>query len=205
MSRSSRVKTDAAVASQMSVNLYQTTQPHLQENCTLPIYQRQYNNYCKFADISSASNVKVVSVKEGTRSGGIAPHILNLDTKWMTSFRLRPFKLRAKCPSPRYVLNSKVGGSQSRSAQLETDKCLLPLPGLEPRFLSCPVRILITTPTELSRLSAYVLFKTSINPVSTRTVYKLPFATCYIAASEIALRIVQDACFALPSIKLSRS
>ena len=55
------MKMQAAVSTQMSANLYKTTAPHLQENCTLPNHGHENAKYCKFGDISSTSNVAAAS------------------------------------------------------------------------------------------------------------------------------------------------
>jgi hypothetical protein len=58
-------------------------------------------------------------------SGGIAPHILNLDTRWrwVVSFTTRPLNLGER---RRYALDKRLGGPQSRSGRGgEGKKCLL--------------------------------------------------------------------------------
>ena len=52
----------------------------------------------------------------------------------------------------RCTLNTKVGGDPRRSWRLEEDTTLLLLSGIEPWFLGCPVRSLVTVHTEVSRL-----------------------------------------------------
>jgi hypothetical protein len=49
---------------------------------------------------------------------------------------------------PTYPLSSSLGGPHSRSGNLGEQKYLA-LRGIEPRFLSCPARSLVTVPTEL--------------------------------------------------------
>jgi len=51
----------------------------------------------------------------------------------------------------RCTLHTKVGGGPSPSGRFEEDRTLLLLTGIEPRFLGCPVRSLVTVHTELSR------------------------------------------------------
>jgi hypothetical protein len=50
-------------------------------------------------------------------SGGIAPRILDLGTRWrwMVNFTARPLYPQAK--SPRYPLDERLGGPQSRSGR----------------------------------------------------------------------------------------
>ena len=50
------------------------------------------------------------------------------------------------CVGPRLV--SMLAGRKERN--------LFPLPKIEPRLLGCPVRSLVTKPTELSRLGEYI-------------------------------------------------
>jgi hypothetical protein len=82
-------------------------------------------------------------------SGGIAPPFLTSalhGAEWSTS-RPGPSILEEK--SPRYPLDRRLGGPQSRSGRCGVDKNTLPLPGIEP-WLSSPKPVAI--PTELSRL-----------------------------------------------------
>jgi hypothetical protein len=69
---------------------------------------------------------------EGVRgSGCINPHFLDLGIswRWVVSFTPRPIYPRGK--SPRYPLNKRLCGPQSRSG-----KNIFPLPGIEPRLWS---------------------------------------------------------------------
>jgi hypothetical protein len=63
-------------------------------------------------------------------SGCIDPHFLDLGTSWrrMVSFTPRPLYPRGK--SPRYPLDRRLGGPQSRSGDVEKRK-FLTLLGLE--------------------------------------------------------------------------
>jgi hypothetical protein len=83
------------------------------------------------------------------RSGGMAPHNLNLGTWWMwvVSFTPRPLYHQAK--SPCYPLDRRLSGPQSRSGRGGEEKDSQPLPGLEPPIIQ-PVVQRYTT--ELSRL-----------------------------------------------------
>jgi hypothetical protein len=77
---------------------------------------------------------KVVSVlnyaPRHERSGGIAPRILDLSTRWMVSFTTRPLYLQGKSPS--YPLDRRLGVPQSRFGRGDEEKNSQPLPGLEP-------------------------------------------------------------------------
>jgi len=57
-----------------------------------------------------------------------APHILNFRTRqrWVVSFTLRPLH-------PRYSLDRRLGGPQSRSGPNGEEKKSLSLPAIEPR------------------------------------------------------------------------
>jgi hypothetical protein len=68
----------------------------------------------------------------GLGSGGIAPHILNLDTSWM---RVGTFTLRWLCPP--YPLGRRLDGSQNQS------ECY----GEEKHFVSAGNRSLIPLST----------------------------------------------------------
>jgi hypothetical protein len=65
-------------------------------------------------------------------SGGIAPRILNLGTRWtwVASFTPRPLYTQGK--SPWYPLDRSLGGPQSRSGRGGEEKNSQPLPGIEP-------------------------------------------------------------------------
>jgi hypothetical protein len=65
-------------------------------------------------------------------SGSIAPHVLDLGTRWrwVVSFTSRPLYPQGK--NPWYPLNRRLGGPQSRSGRGGEEKNSQPLPGLEP-------------------------------------------------------------------------
>jgi hypothetical protein len=65
-------------------------------------------------------------------NGGIAPRILNLGTRWrwVVIFTLQP--LYPQWKSPRYPLDSRLGGSHSRSGPGGEEKNSQPPPGMEP-------------------------------------------------------------------------
>jgi hypothetical protein len=82
--------------------------------------------------------------------GGTAQHILNLGTRWrwVVSFTPRAFHPRRK--NPRYPLNRRLGGPQSRSESGgEEKKSLCPC---RESYPGRPARSLVTNLTELSRL-----------------------------------------------------
>jgi hypothetical protein len=66
-------------------------------------------------------------------SGGIGPRILNLGTrwKWVVSFTPRPLYPQRK--SPWYLLDRRLGGSQSRCGRGGEEKNSQPPPGIEPQ------------------------------------------------------------------------
>jgi hypothetical protein len=83
------------------------------------------------------------------RSGGIAPRILDIGTRWrwVVSFTPRLFYRQGK--SPWYPLDRKLSGTQSRSGRGGEEKNSQLLPGLEPPIIQ-PVAQRYTT--ELFRL-----------------------------------------------------
>jgi hypothetical protein len=68
-------------------------------------------------------------------SAGIAPRILDFDTrwKWVVSFMPRPLYPQEK--SPWYPLDRRLGGPQSRSEHGGEEKNSQPLPRLEPPII----------------------------------------------------------------------
>jgi hypothetical protein len=88
-------------------------------------------------------------MKANLESRDIAPLILDLGTRrrWVVSFT--PRLLYPQGNSPRYPLDRRLGGPQSRSGRGGEEKNSQPLPGLEPPIIQ-PVAQRYTT--ELSRL-----------------------------------------------------
>jgi hypothetical protein len=82
-------------------------------------------------------------------SGGIAPRIFDLGTRrrWVISFTPRPLYLQGK--SPRYALDKRMGGPQSRSGRGGEEKNSQPLPELEYAIIQAVDQHYTT---ELSRL-----------------------------------------------------
>jgi hypothetical protein len=75
--------------------------------------------------------IKHHAMKAYWGSGGIAPHILDLGTRWrwVVSFTLRPLYPQGKRPS--YPLDRRLGGPQSRSGRGGEEKNSQPPPGIE--------------------------------------------------------------------------
>jgi len=94
-------------------------------------------------------------------SGGIAPRILHLGTRWrlMMSFTPRPIYRQWK--SSWYPLHRWLGGPQRRSGRCGKEKNLKPLPGLEPPIIQ-PVMCFLSVFYSLS-LCIYYLFKNIFN------------------------------------------
>jgi hypothetical protein len=87
-------------------------------------------------------------------SGGIAPRILDIKTrwKWVTIFTPRPLYLQGK--SPWHPLDRRLGGPQNRSGRGGKEKNSQPLSRLEPPIIQ-PLAQRYTT--ELSRLLLFSL------------------------------------------------
>jgi hypothetical protein len=84
-------------------------------------------------------------------SGGIAPPILNLGTRWRRQISFMPLQFYPRGNTPRYPLYRRLGRPQSRSGCYGEYKNLLPLPGIESRLLCRPTPSLVTIATELPR------------------------------------------------------
>jgi hypothetical protein len=77
------------------------------------------------------------------RSGCIDPHFLDLDTRWRWVVKFTPQLLYPRRKFPRYPLDRRLGGTQSRFGRLEEEKNLT-VPGLEPqpvasRYTNCAI------------------------------------------------------------------
>jgi hypothetical protein len=101
-------------------------------------------------------------------SGGTAPHILNLGTRWrwVVSFTPRPLYPQGK--SPQYPLDRRLGGLQSRSGRGVKEKNSQSLPVLE-RPIIQPVAQRYTT--ELSRRREESQLLLGIEPLSSSKLF----------------------------------
>jgi hypothetical protein len=88
------------------------------------------------------------AMKAYWESGGIAPRILDLGTRWRWVVSFTPPSLHPQGNSPWYPLERRLSGPQSRSGRSDEKNSQL-LPGLEPPTIQ-PIAQLYTT--ELSRL-----------------------------------------------------
>jgi hypothetical protein len=68
-----------------------------------------------------------------------------------TSGQLRNLVTLSPAKKPPVPTEQEAGGPKSRSCHIGVEKSLLPLQGIEPKFLSRPVQSLATLPTTLSR------------------------------------------------------
>ena len=87
---------------------------------------------------------------EGIRgSGGIAPYILNLGTKWeWFSLQSQPLCHYRKLLSTHWI----EGWESSRAGLDDLEKTLLSLLVSEPIFLGCPLCSLVTIPTTMFKV-----------------------------------------------------
>jgi hypothetical protein len=65
-------------------------------------------------------------------SGGIAPCILDLGTRWRWEVSFTPWPLYPHGKNPQYPFDRRLGGPQSKSGQSGEEKNYQPLPGIEP-------------------------------------------------------------------------
>jgi hypothetical protein len=70
-------------------------------------------------------------MKAYRESGGIAPRILDLGTRWRWVVSFTPQPLYPQGRSPWYPLDTRLGGPQSRSGRGGEEKNSQPVPGLE--------------------------------------------------------------------------
>jgi hypothetical protein len=88
------------------------------------------------------------------------------------SCTIRPPCLRGN--SPRYSRNRRIGVPHRWSARFGEDKNILPLSGIEPRFLGRPARSVVTIPSTLFRLSIISVTYTIIScPCGVQPVFKI--------------------------------
>jgi hypothetical protein len=95
-------------------------------------------------------------------SGGIAPRITNLRTRWRSvSFTLRPLYLQGW--NSRYPLDRRLDGrDQNQSWTLWWREKSLPLPGIEP---NCPTHSLVTILTWINLKCSWMFFAKSLYPM----------------------------------------
>jgi hypothetical protein len=65
-------------------------------------------------------------------SGGLAPPILDLDTRWRLVVSFTPLPLYSEGKSHLYPVDRGLGGPQSRSGRGGEEKNYQPPPGIEP-------------------------------------------------------------------------
>jgi hypothetical protein len=71
--------------------------------------------------------------------------------------------------SPQHPLNGKLSGPQGQSTHFGENKNLSSVPEIEQEFLSCPTLSVVTTLTELTRLTP-VFIHVTLNNASTRII-----------------------------------
>jgi hypothetical protein len=95
------------------------------------------------------------------RSGGIAPRILNLSTKWGQGSASCTGRFTPQGKNPRYPLDSRLGGPQRQSGRGGEEKTPHNCPCQELNA-DRPTRSLVTIPTELLRtLAVNLCFQTN--------------------------------------------
>jgi hypothetical protein len=90
------------------------------------------------------------AMKTYWENGCTAPRILDLGTRWMWVVSFTPRPLCPQGKSPRYQLDRRLGGPQSRSGGGD-EKNFQPPPRIEPYNPNRPARSLVAIPSELSR------------------------------------------------------
>jgi hypothetical protein len=79
----------------------------------------------------SLSLTKHHAMKTYWGSGGIAPFILDLGTRWRSVISFTPRPLYSQGKNPLYPLDRRLGGPQSRSGRGGEEKNSQPPPGIE--------------------------------------------------------------------------
>jgi hypothetical protein len=77
-----------------------------------------------------------------------------------------------------HCIGGWLGGPQSRSGHYGEEKSLLPLPGIEPRLLSCPACSVIAILTELNNLQIFIWQEKLLTRHNTMDSNKIP-KTCF--------------------------
>jgi hypothetical protein len=88
--------------------------------------------------------------------------ILNLGVRERWVFIFTPLLLSPRGKIPRYPLNTRMGGFQSRSWRCGDETILLSLPVIEPRFLGQQTRSLVATAIKLHLLPSLGVYLTAI-------------------------------------------
>lgn len=143
----------------------------------------------------------------------MASLVLNLDTRWICADRWKP---RPPYSGVRTHTTHWMGGlvGQSPSFRSGEEKIPLPLPGIEPRFLGCPARNLMSTERAISAPVFFMLshvYETMFLNVKQRAAAMSISILMYIAQyrcvsewkkSEKALNVVRSAITSniLPSV-----
>jgi hypothetical protein len=99
--------------------------------------------------------------KEYWRSGGIAPRILILCTRWRWVVSFTPRLLYDRGRSLHYIAERRPGGPQNRSGR-DSEEKNPPPPGRDPKP-GRPARSLVTILTELPRLLLVKLYPQQLN------------------------------------------
>jgi hypothetical protein len=73
-----------------------------------------------------------------SRSGGIAPLILNLGTRWKCTFSFAFHSLNSRRNICLYLSSWSLAGLQSRSGRFVVEKNFLPVPWIQSRSFCCP-------------------------------------------------------------------
>jgi hypothetical protein len=80
----------------------------------------------------SLCSTKHLAMKTYRGSGGIAPRILDLSTRWRWVVSFTPLPLYPQGKSPWYPLDRRLSGPESRSGRGGEEKNSQPPPGIEP-------------------------------------------------------------------------
>jgi hypothetical protein len=96
------------------------------------IYSLYLYLHLQVKKVKSLCLTKHHAMKTYCGSGGIALHILDFGTRWrwVVSFTPRPLNRQGR--SPRYPLDWKLGGPESRSGRGGEDRNFQSPPGIEP-------------------------------------------------------------------------
>jgi hypothetical protein len=90
-------------------------------------------------------------------SGGITPHILDFGTTWRKVLSFTPRPLFSRSQNPRYPLDRRLGGPQSRSGRGDEERKSHNYPRRESNP-DRPARSIVSVLTELFRLLSKIHF-----------------------------------------------